>query len=314
MYHEYYKVDERIHRIPKETLSWVLKLFYSRLAFRCNHKNKSWWSKKKLASDFQTTPRSIQRWLRELESLGLITVHQEGGSQNEISIEELSDDLIERLGDATPMSPPGRHGCLPSRDTGVSPSRKGKIKRKRKTVDGSAVRRGTFDSSLEDPDVISSGKSAVKKAKKRVKRKVKKSHTIETADSLLARRSPSGGAVPDDTTLGMWSVQKWSSAFVAAMQERGYSVTFFKYKAFANHVSSILSHLLNFGFSRSKIYRFLLMWFPQIYSDIQAEVFKKGSDDRMFSIAWMEPRLDKLVRMFEEDEEEDEEPTERVTV
>jgi hypothetical protein len=53
-----------------------------------------------------------------------------------------------------------------------------------------------------------------------------------------------------------------------------------------------------------KIYRFLLEWFPKAYPDIRSSVFKKSEEDLMFSVSWMEPRLDELVRLFENKDDE----------
>jgi len=296
---KYYKVDERIHLIPQKTLSWIQKLFYSRLDFRCNHKNLSWWSKKKLAKDFQTTPRNIQRWWWRLEKLGLITIHQEVGSENEISINELTDELLNALG-VPPMSREGRHGCLGRGDTGVSPYIKGKVKMKKKTGSGrgKAPVRYRLEEVFEDSDVNAAGSRAVEASKKR--------GAARCIPSMKELRDPppeDGVPVPDEQRLARWSKKDWSDAFVSCMTSRGYEVAYAKYRAIQNHIGAIRDHLLNRGFSRLKIHRFLLKWFPSRYTDLASSVFKKNPEDFMFSVAWMEPRLDELVRRFEDTEQ-----------
>jgi hypothetical protein len=292
---DYYKIDERIHSIPKKTLSWAEKCFYGRLAFRCNHKNKSWWSNERLAADFQSTPRLIQMWTRNLENLGLITVHRRTGSSNEISINELTDDLVAELGGEKNFMG-GMKNSSWGGEENFTPSRKRKLKGKGKTVDGSAVGRATLDELWGDSDVNAAGKRAAEKSRKREQR------AVPTVESVAV--PPEEDSLPEESRLARWSKAQWSSAFVKEMRARGFQVSLYKYKAFQEHVGSIRDHLLNRGFSRLKIYRFLLVWFPEAYGDLRCDVFRKRSDDLMFSVTWMEPRLDELVRLFEEGSKE----------
>ena len=292
MERKFYMIDERIHSIPQETLSWVLKVFYSRLAFRCNHKNKSWWSKKKLAKDFHTTSRNIQRWWRRLENLGLIEIHKKDGSNNEISISELTEDLLITLG-VPQMSREGRQQCLRGGDNSVSPIIKGKLKMKKENGDGeAAARKVTVDSLWSDPDVIASGDRAIAASKKRgamptIQTSVGVKVTPETEEDF-------------NTMIARWTQRQWSQAFVKAMDEHGYSVAFAKYKTVDRHVSGVVDHLHRRELSRLKIYRFLLEWFPSVYSSICETEFKKNQDDFMFSVSWMEPRLSRLLDLYEE--------------
>ncbi len=298
----YYKIDDRVHAIPPKTLSWVQKNFYSRMHFRCNHKNKSWWSNEQLAEDFYTSKRNIQRWCRHLESLGMLKIHRTDGRRNEISMPKLTDEkflelgvsmevLMKMRGDksvtggATPVSPGG--------DSGDTPIIKEKDKTKTKTGG-----RATLEEMWNDPDVNASGERAVAASKKRSRQ------AIPSMEDLTAPPPVEEDALPDESRLARWSMKNWSDEFVSRMKKVGYEVSFAKYKAVQTHVGAIRDHLLNRGFSRLKIYRFLLGWFPDVYSNICSSVFKKSPKDFMFSVAWMEPRLDELVRLYEEKDTE----------
>jgi hypothetical protein len=299
----YYKVDDRVHAIPPKTLSWVQKNFYSRMHFRCNHKNKSWWSNEQLAQDFYTSKRNIQRWCRHLESLGMLKIHRTDGRRNEISMPKLTDEKFLELGvpmevlmklrgdknvtgGATPASPGG--------DSGDTPIIKEKAKTKTKTGG-----RATLEEMWGDPDVAASGERAVAASKKRG------AMPCVTSPGEVSVSPPAAPkAAPDESRLARWSMKNWSDEFIARMKKAGYEVSFAKYKAVQTHVGAIRDHLLNRGFSRLKIYRFLLEWFPDVYSSICSSVFKKSPEDFMFSVAWMEPRLDELVRLYEERDRE----------
>ena len=292
----YHKVDDRIHAIPAKMLSVTLKDFYSRMVFRCNHKNKSWWSNDKLADQFQVSVRTIQRWCRRLESLGMIETRRTGRS-NEMSIVELTDEDYRKLGvpeevlgkvrndtnvtsETTAVSPQRRHQC--------HPDIKGKEKTKKKTGG-----RATIDEMWGDPDVQASGKRAVEAAENR------KGHTVLSPDNPAAPTKQEE-ALPDEARLSRWKSTEWTKRFVATMKAKGYEVAFAEYKAADNHITAIRNHLLNLGFSHRKIYRFLLMWLPDVYPSICEAELKKDPDDFMFSVAWMEPRLSRLVTLYNE--------------
>jgi hypothetical protein len=305
---KHYKIDFRVHKIPRRTLSWVQKCLLSLLKFRCNHKGRSWWSNDQLAAEFQTTRRTIQDWCRKLERLGLIVIHRREGRRNEISVPDYTDRKMWDLG-ARWTGGVGNctGGVLETSPPGVesnTPSIKGKPISKKKNG-GGAAGRASLESMWGDKDVIASSDRAVAASEKRTKNAVR---SPDGAASLPVSEAPPPedweveGAKPDEGRLGRWTNKMWAKAFVDAMQDEGYQVTFAKYNTVNIQVGAIKDHLLNRGFSRLKIYRFLLEWFPKAYPGICSRVFKKSPDDLMFSVSWMEPRLDDLVRLNEGDE------------
>ena len=316
----YHKVDDRIHAIPTKVLPNTIKDFYSRMDFRCNHKNKSWWKHEKLASEFQVARRTIIRWCRQLESLGMIENRRTGRS-NEMSVIKLTDDDYRKLGvpeevilkcqedtdvtsDATPVSHQMRHPCR----IGI----KGKDKTKKKTG-GSATQRKTVGEIYSDPQVVSSGKRAVESSSK------KKKHTVPSPESMVPLESLIDDLFPevDEQRLSSWTKKVWTKEFVSKMNKAGYEVAFQGYtNTLADHVGAIRNHLLNRGFSRLKIYRFLLKWFPEAYPDICEAEFKKDPEDFMFSVSWMEPRLSRLVALYEKEvgDSEEEDASDRLIV
>lgn len=303
----YHKVDDRVHAIPKKVLSGTVKDFYSRMYFRCNHKNKSWWGHEKLAEHFQVSMRTIRRWCQKLRGLEMIET-QRTGRASEMSIIHLTEEDFRGLGvpeevlmkaredtdvpsDQTPMS----HQIGHQRPIHI----KGKEKTKKKT-DG----RITMDDMWGDSDVQASGKRAVEAAKNR------KGHAVLSPESPMESSEKMWPpevepAEPDDATLSKWAAEVWAKHFVFRMNKAGYRVAFQKYSTTVPaHIGAIKDHLLNREFSRLKIYRFLLGWFPDVYSSICSSVFKKSPEDSMFSVSWMEPRLDELVRLYEEEDNE----------
>ncbi len=304
----HYKIREEVHCIPDKTLPWSHKCLYGRLCLRCNHKNRSWWSNEKMAKDMQIEKRTLQKWCRQLERLGLIEIDRSKNRTNNVSITEPTDEKWRELGvpqgvlDKLRGVPPDTGGCPTGHGGDVrldTPSRKLKEKTKREK-DGCAVGRSTVDNELEDADVLAAGRRAVEKAKKR------REHTVPSPESRPLLDEQMWGiqaepAEPDEAQLSGWSTKVWSKHFVSRMNRAGYDVAFQKYKATVpTHIGAIRDHLLNRGFSRLKIYRFLLEWFPEIYPDICESMFKKRSDDQMFSVSWMETKLDELVRLYED--------------
>lgn len=300
----YFKVDERIAGLPDEVLTPAQKLFFSKLDFRCNHKRICWWSNKRLAEDEGRCVRSVQYWNRKLESLGLIEIqYSEKGGVNVIHVPELDDDHLWGLGsrwnrrldddeeDCTGgMQPVAREGAVD-----CTPIVKGNSKMKKKT-DGKESPdpvRAELNAIFDDDDVKASGKRAVEAAENQ------KGHTVLSPDNPDAPTKQED-ALPDNARLSKWKSTAWTTRFVATMKARGYEVAFAEYKAADNHIKAIRNHLLNLGFSHRKIYRFLLMWLPDAYPSICEAEFKKDPDDFMFSIAWMEPRLSRLVTLYNE--------------
>lgn len=292
----YHKVDDRIHAIPKEVLSGTLKDFYSRMYFRCNHKNKSWWGYGALAEHFQVSSRTVGRWCRKLRDLSMIETRRTGRT-NVMSIIHLTEEDFRKLGVPEEVLVKAREDTdVPSDRTPVSDQIghqcpihiKGKEKTKKKTGG-----RATMDDMWGDEDVQASGKRAVEASENR------KGHTVLSPDNpkVLA---PEEEALPDAARLSKWKSTEWTKRFVATMKAKGYEVAFAEYKVADNHIKAIRNHLLNLGFSHLKIYRFLLMWFPEAYPSICEAEFKKDPDDFMFSVAWMEPRLSRLVTLYNE--------------
>jgi hypothetical protein len=296
----YHKVDDRIHAIPKTVLSGTLKDFYSRMYFRCNHKNKSWWGYAKLSKEFQVSTRTVGRWCQKLRSLKMIETRRTGRA-NEMSIITLTEEDFREFGVPEEILRKARKDADDQSDRSPMSDQigrqcpihiKGKEKMKKKS--GSATRKATFDSLWGDDDVQASSKRAVDASKKRGAMP-----TVMTAAGVEV--------VPEDedaldVLLARWSPRQWAQGFVRAMRAAGYSVAFHKYNTLVEHFSAIRDHLINREFSRVKIHRFLLEWFPNVYSSICEEVFKKDPEDFMVSVSWMEPRLSKLVSLFEEGE------------
>jgi len=296
------KIDNLILAIPRSVLIDSVKLFYSKMVFRCNHKNKSWWKHQTLAEREGVSRNTVLRWCRKLESLGMVENRRTGRS-NEMSIVPLTYDDFRRLGvpeeiivkdmdgasDATPMVHQMQHG----RCTDII-KRKDKTKKKTGGAAAGRVREKLFEI-FDDEDVKASNKRAVEASKK--KKRLRRIH-LDIPPEVAADPED---ALPDEARLGRWSSKDWSNAFVTAMNKAGFSIAFQGYRnTLPAHVGAIKDHLINRGFSRLKIYRFLLEWFPSTYPDIRSSVFRKGSEDRMFSVSWMEPRLDKLVQLFED--------------
>jgi len=302
---QYFKVDVRIANLPETVLTKAQKMYLSKLDFRCNHKRICWWPNKKLAEDEGRCVRTIQYWNQKLAGLGLIEIQRsEGGGVNVIHVPEFDDDVLWNLGsrwnqnagiDETDCMG-GCNGLHGGDATDCTPILKGKGKTKMKT-DG----KKTFDEVNEDEQVKDSAKRAEGYVKKR------KPHTVvspEAETPLMERMwspEPTGG-MPDEAQLSKWSARAWTDEFISRMRKRGYQVAYPppKYKASVNHIAAVKDHLRNTGLSYRKIYRFLLMWFPDSYEKICETEFKQDPDDFMFSVAWMEPRLSRLVKLFKE--------------
>jgi len=299
----YYKVREEVHWIPEETLRWSRKCLYGRLALRCNHKNESWWSNEKLAREMQIEKRTLQKWCRQLESLGLIKIDRSTRRKtNSISITEptfeewlklgVPIEVLKRLRSASLDT----QGCPAGHGEGVqldTPIIKGKVKMKNENgVGEAAAKKMSLDEIWTDPGVLASGDRAIAASEKR--------GAMPTIETSMGVKVTPETEEDFNMMIARWTPRQWSQAFVKAMDAHGYSVAFAKYQTVDLHVSGIRDHLHRRELSRLKIYRFLLEWFPSVYSSICETEFKKNQDDFMFSVSWMEPRLSRLMDLYKE--------------
>ena len=67
-------------------------------------------------------------------------------------------------------------------------------------------------------------------------------------------------------------------------------------------MTSVVSALRERDFSHVQVHQFLVNWFPNAYEGMAEKVFRKKADDelRTFSVAWLEPRMDDVVRLFKD--------------